>query len=110
MRPSHAVLALFALAAPALAGDDEIVKEFKRYFKKYKDTPTRVEAVLALEGTESNAVVCQLPTHDHARFVGPGDDCMVARGRLEERWPVLPIERRYRPVADHETAWADPWR
>lgn len=38
-------------------GDDEIVKEFRRYFKKYKDAPTRVEAVLALEGTESTAVV-----------------------------------------------------
>lgn len=37
--------------------DDEIVKEFKKYFKKYKDTPTRVEAVLALEGEESPAVV-----------------------------------------------------
>ncbi|MCZ6598748.1 MAG: HEAT repeat domain-containing protein [Planctomycetota bacterium] len=37
--------------------DDEIVKEFKKYFRKYKDTATRVEAVLALEGTESIAVV-----------------------------------------------------
>jgi len=38
-------------------GDDEIVREFKRYFKKYKDTPTRVEAVLALLGTQSVDVV-----------------------------------------------------
>ena len=37
--------------------DDEIVREFKKYFKKYKDTPTRVEAVLALEGVESAEVV-----------------------------------------------------
>ena len=37
--------------------DDEIVKEFKRYFKKYKDSATRVEAILALEGTESAEVV-----------------------------------------------------
>lgn len=37
--------------------DDEIVKEFKKYFRKYKDAPTRVEAVLALEGTESTEVV-----------------------------------------------------
>jgi len=53
-------LALLALAVPALAWaaqDDEIVKEFKKYFKKYKDTPTRVEAILSLEGTESVDVV-----------------------------------------------------
>lgn len=37
--------------------DDEIVAEFKRYFRKYKDTPTRVEAILALEGAESGEVV-----------------------------------------------------
>jgi hypothetical protein len=37
--------------------DDEIVKEFKRYFRKYKDTPTRVEAVAALEDAQSIEVV-----------------------------------------------------
>ena len=37
--------------------DDEIVKEFKKYFRKYKDTPTRVEAVAALEDAQSPAVV-----------------------------------------------------
>ena len=42
---------------PAVVVDEELVKEFKKYFKKYKDTPTRVEAVLALEGTESASVV-----------------------------------------------------
>jgi hypothetical protein len=46
-----------ALAAGGPAQDDEIVREFKKYFRKYKDTPTRVEAVLALEGTESTRVV-----------------------------------------------------
>jgi len=39
-------------APPRRQGDDEIVEEFKRYFRKYKDVPTRVEAVLALEGCE----------------------------------------------------------
>ncbi len=57
---------LAAAPCPATAGevvgfarpdDDEIVDEFKRYFRKYKDTPTRVEAILALEGTESVEVV-----------------------------------------------------
>ena len=54
----------FATAGPSVPAawsasvdDDEIVKEFKKYFKKYKDTPTRVEAILALEGEESPAVV-----------------------------------------------------
>jgi Mg-chelatase subunit ChlD len=46
-----------APTATAPGADDEIVKEFKKYFRKYKDTPTRVEAILALEGTESQGVV-----------------------------------------------------
>ncbi|MCP3914116.1 MAG: VWA domain-containing protein [bacterium] len=51
--------ALFLLVAlPSLAlADDEIVKEFKKYFRKYKETATRVEAILALEDAESTAVV-----------------------------------------------------
>ncbi len=44
-------------AVPTSAADDEIVKEFKKYFRKFKDTPTRVEAVLSLLGTESPGVV-----------------------------------------------------
>jgi hypothetical protein len=52
------VFALLVLAPLAAAGqDDEIVKEFKKYFKKYKDAATRVEAVLSLEGVESAKVV-----------------------------------------------------
>ena len=47
---------LLLLVGSAL-GDDEIVKEFKKYFKKYKDAATRVEAIYALEGTESTGVV-----------------------------------------------------
>ncbi len=46
-----------SFATKLTGGDDEIIKEFKKYFKKYKDTPTRVEAVLALEGEENPAVV-----------------------------------------------------
>ena len=40
--------------------DEEIVKEFKRYFKTYKDSATRVEAILALEGVESVEVASAL--------------------------------------------------
>ena len=59
MRPSRILLFLFALLTVAAVApqDDEIVKEFKKYFRKYKDSATRVEAVLALEGTESLEVV-----------------------------------------------------
>src|SRR5262245_2648503 len=70
--------ALFAAAvwspAPALhaqekqeKADVELIAEFKRYFRKYKDTPTRVEAVLALQGNEDPEVVAVLvPLFDEA--------------------------------------------
>jgi HEAT repeat protein len=56
---SSLVLVLFVLCAAfaAPAQDAEVVKEFRKYFRKYKDTPTRVEAVLALESNESPLVV-----------------------------------------------------
>lgn len=53
-------LALFfiGLALSAASGaDDDLVREFKKYFKKYKDTPSRVEAVLSLKGEQSPAIV-----------------------------------------------------
>ena len=49
-----------AEAAPAKAGapqDDEIVREFKKYFRKYKDPDARIEAVLSLLGAETAGVV-----------------------------------------------------
>ena len=52
-----ALLVLPLVSAGAPGPDDELVKEFKKYFKKYKDTPTRVEAILSLEGEESPKVV-----------------------------------------------------
>ncbi|MFT5050014.1 MAG: HEAT repeat protein [Chlamydiales bacterium] len=52
-----ALCALLLTSFVGVAADDEIVKEFKKYFRKYKDTPTRVEAILALEGTEGPGVV-----------------------------------------------------
>ncbi len=48
---------LFVLLLPAPAADDEIVADFKKYFKQYKDTATRVEAVLSLEDVDSPAVI-----------------------------------------------------
>ncbi|MFT5198243.1 MAG: hypothetical protein ACI87O_000899 [Planctomycetota bacterium] len=38
-------------------GDVEILKEFKKYFRKYKDPIQRVEAVMALEDVEDPKVV-----------------------------------------------------
>ncbi len=53
---------LWALAAVLLfsqgaLADEELVKEFRKYFRKFKDVPTRVEAVMALHGEQSLAVV-----------------------------------------------------
>jgi len=58
--PALALVLLGSFVSAPLAqgpGDDEILIEFKRYFRKYKDTPTRVESVLALEGCELPEVV-----------------------------------------------------
>lgn len=46
-----------AATSPRRVGDDEIVKEFKKYFRKFKDTATRVEAIYSLEGAETPGVV-----------------------------------------------------
>lgn len=52
--------------------DDEILQEFRKYFKKYKDSATRVEAVLSLEGVESTGVVDEL-----VRILGDEDQEVV---------------------------------
>ncbi len=50
------LLANLALAfAPQDA--DPTLEQFKKYFRKHKDTPTRVEAILSLEGVENPEVV-----------------------------------------------------
>ncbi len=64
MRTAVSLLVVLVLASvgssrPA-AADDEIVSEFKKYFKKYEDTPSRVEAILALGDSESPQVVAVL--------------------------------------------------
>jgi len=48
------ILVGVGLAANAV---DETTKNFRKYFKDYKDTPTRVEAILALEGVDDTEVV-----------------------------------------------------
>lgn len=49
-----AALSLLLCLLPAQ--QDDTVREFKRYFRKYKETWERVEAVLALEGIDEPAV------------------------------------------------------
>jgi len=39
------------------AADDEILREFKKYFRKYKESAVRVEAIRSLEGVESPEMV-----------------------------------------------------
>ncbi len=62
-RLSRAFLActlLALLGALAFAAQDETVQNFRKYFKTYKVTAMRVEAVLTLEGIEHKAVVDNL--------------------------------------------------
>src|SRR6185436_335205 len=51
------VLALVASVARAASVYDETIQNFKKYYGSYKDTPSRVEAILTLEGHEETAVV-----------------------------------------------------
>lgn len=51
------LLIALTLCCAGLAPQDELVGDFEKYFKKFKDTPTRVEAVLALEDLELAGVV-----------------------------------------------------
>jgi HEAT repeat protein len=53
-----AALALVArLSASPAAGDEEALVEFRKYFKQFTDTASRVEAIRALEGTQVPGVV-----------------------------------------------------
>ncbi len=91
-------------AAPGLAAqDEEIVKEFKKYFRKYKDPDARIEAVLALLGAETPGVVDALVPvlGDKDPEVGraaarvlasfetrPPVDALIARLEKEKKEPV----------------------
>lgn len=83
--------------------DEEIVKEFKKYFRKYKDPDARTEAVLALLGAESSGVVDVLVPvlgdkepevrRAAARVLAsfetrPPVDALIARMEKEKKEPV----------------------
>ncbi|HJO26492.1 MAG: hypothetical protein CMK00_06180 [Planctomycetes bacterium] len=52
-----AMVATAATAGPGAEDPDNLVGEFAKYFKKYEDSATRVEAILALEDVEDAGVV-----------------------------------------------------
>ncbi|MDP6540211.1 MAG: HEAT repeat domain-containing protein [Planctomycetota bacterium] len=75
MLRSFLLLLLLVLGSTAVlaAGDDAgIVREFRRYFRKFTDTATRVEAIMALEGAETPGVVEVL-----ADVLADGDPAVV---------------------------------
>ena len=61
LRPLRRALALLfvvlATFVAAHAADDEIVREFRKYYRQLDNTATRVEAVLSLEGSDTVGVV-----------------------------------------------------
>lgn len=50
-------LCAFFASTVAFAQNDEIVRDFKKYYAKFKDAPSRREAVLSLKGVEGAEVV-----------------------------------------------------
>lgn len=51
------LVVLSTLLPAAAQKDNETIKNFKKYYRTYKETPLRVEAVLSLEGMEDPLVV-----------------------------------------------------
>ncbi len=68
---------LAPLAAATSVALDETVDDFKKLFKKFDDTPTRVEMIHALEGIEDPAVV------DALAPVLTDKDTLVVRAAVE---------------------------
>jgi HEAT repeat protein len=56
--PLLAILGFLLVATTAAAAqNDDIVRDFKKYYAKFKDAPSRREAVLSLKGVEGPEVV-----------------------------------------------------
>ena len=57
----HVFALVFGIAVPSAAPGPEMggetLQNFKRYYGTYKDTPSRVEAILTLEGVDETGVV-----------------------------------------------------
>ncbi|MHC4892396.1 MAG: HEAT repeat domain-containing protein [Planctomycetota bacterium] len=87
------LLAPWLLCSFGLAGaDDDVVRDFKKLFRKFKEPAERVEAVLALEGIDEASVVdALLPVlrEDDARVRGAA---IRVLSRLEGPDPLAALE------------------
>ncbi len=74
--------------APESAVDDEIIAEFKKYYRKFKDINEKIEAILALEGVEATGVVdvlLPLCSSDEGEVV---DAAVRVMGQFKTRGPI----------------------
>ncbi|MFT5689633.1 MAG: HEAT repeat protein [Planctomycetota bacterium] len=88
--PSSALLPTVAVPQ----ADDDVVLEFNRFFKKYKDAPTRVEAVLALDGTDTIGVAEALLPVLIDEFPTVADAAIQILSGLKAEPPVLYLLER----------------
>lgn len=91
MRGLHVTLLLLLsviLGAPLAAQDLETVKDFQKFFRRYKETAERVEAILALEGIEHAKVVDVLVPVLKDKEPEVVDAAVRVLGQFHERSPV----------------------
>ncbi len=76
------------LAIEAQPADEEILAEFKKYYRTFKDQDQKIEAILALEGVEAKGVVDLLVPvlSDQVREVG--DAAIRVLGQFTSRGPI----------------------
>ena len=88
--PSWKSLGCFLLGCAFVAGSgragDETLDNFRKYFNSYKDTPSRVEAILTLEGHEDPGVVKLLVP----RLKGDEPEIVRAAVRVLSRFATRP--------------------
>ncbi|MDA1264156.1 MAG: HEAT repeat domain-containing protein [Planctomycetota bacterium] len=80
--------ALFCLTPSLFAQDLETVDDFKKYYRTYKESPERVEAVRALEGLDHPAVVAALVAVLPKAEPRVVDAIVLVLGGFEQREPV----------------------
>lgn len=89
------ILALVAVTVlGALGADDEILREFRKYYRQLGDTASRVEAVLSLEGTESAGVLDALVPLLDAAEPEVGEAIVRVLGRFASEPPRVALLAR----------------
>jgi Mg-chelatase subunit ChlD len=68
--------------------DDEIIAEFKKYYRKFKEVDQKIEAILALEGVESTEVVDVLLPLLSASEVEVVEAATRVLGQFKTRGPI----------------------